>query len=248
MTYSLIAKAEQGELRNLFLFDLYWGAPNHPPIEVELNDSSKITATNISTYQGVRVWEVPSLLSSADEARVDQAIARNSTNRLVIFRDDQKQVWRWPSRTTRGTGVVSRPARHVHRVGDHDPRFVAKLEAIRLPTDTRIDVNALLQRIRSAFDVETKNETKRASELMAQMYAAVEKGYPDNFDQHTRDHQISVTLARVLFLLFGDDTEMWKAPSGEPLPELFQDFVKDHTDRQGTDIAHRRQRTASADP
>jgi hypothetical protein len=30
-------------------------------------------------------------------------------------------------------------------------------------------------------------------------------------------------------LLFGDDTEIWKDSSGEPLPDLFQDFVKDHT-------------------
>lgn len=74
---------------------------------------------------------------------------------------------------------------------------------------------------------------------MAQMYAAVEKGYPPGFDAKQRDHEISVTLARVLFLLFGDDTEMWKSEDGEPLPDLFQDFIKDHTDRDGADIAAR---------
>lgn len=239
MTDKLIARAEEGNYGDLFRLDLFWGAPNHPPIEVELGDGFKLTATNVSSYQGVRVWEVPALPGSAGEAKIDQAIAKTSTNRLVIFHDGDKQVWRWPSRTTRGSGVISRPARHVHKAGSNDPKFVAKLDAIRLPTDVQIDVNELLSRVRGAFDVETKNETKRASKLMAQMYAAVEKGYAPGVDPKKRDHEISVTLARVLFLLFGDDTEMWKDSSGDPLPDLFQDFIKDHTERDGSDIAER---------
>ncbi len=239
MTDKLIARAEEGKYGDLFRLDLFWGAPNHPPIEVDLGDGFKLTATNVSSHQGVRVWEVPSLPGSAGEAKIDQAIAKTSTNRLVIFHDDDKQIWRWPSRSTKGSGVISRPARHVHKAGSNDPKFGAKLDAIRLPTDVQIDVNELLSRVRGAFDVETKNETKRASKLMARMYAAVEKGYTPDGDPKKRDHEISVTLARVLFLLFGDDTEMWKDSAGEPLPDLFQDFIKDHTERDGSDIAAR---------
>ncbi|MFC5177331.1 class I SAM-dependent DNA methyltransferase [Nocardioides taihuensis] len=239
MTNRLIGRAEEGKYGDLFRLDLFWGAPNHPPIEVDLGDGLKLTATNISSYQGVRVWEVPALPGSAGEAKIDQAISKTSTNRLVIFHDGDKQVWRWPSRTTRGSGVISRPARHVHKAGSNDPKFVAKLDAIRLPTDVQIDVNELLSRVRGAFDVETKNESKRASKLMAQMYAAVEKGYAPAVDPKKRDHEISATMARVLFLLFGDDTEMWKDSSGEPMPDLFQDFIKDHTERDGSDIAAR---------
>jgi hypothetical protein len=239
MTDKLIARAEEGKYDDLFRLDLFWGAPNHPPIEVDLGDGYKVSATNVSSYHGVRVWEVPTLPGSDGEAKIDQAISKTSTNRLVIFHDGDKQVWRWPSRTTKGSGVISRPARHLHKAGTSDPKFVAKLEAIRLPTDVQIDVNELLSRVRGAFDVETKNETKRASKLMAQMYAAVEKGYATGVDPRKRDHEISVTLARVLFLLFGDDTEMWKDPSGEAMPDLFQDFIKDHTERDGSDIATR---------
>ena len=239
MTDPLLAKANQGRFGDLFRLDLFWHAPDHAPIQIELDDGRHVTATNVSSYKGVRVWEVPALPGSAVEARLDQAIAKSSTNRLVIFHNVDKQVWRWPSRTTTGAGVISRPARHVHRVASPDPQFVAKLDAIRLPSDVVIDVNELLSRVRGAFDVETKNETKRASKLMAQMYAAVEKGYPAAFDSTQRDHEISVTLARVLFLLFGDDTEMWKSDDDETLPNLCQDFVKDHTARDGSDIAER---------
>lgn len=239
MTDGLITEVDKGDFSKLFRVDLFWHSPDHAPIAIELDDGSKVTATNVSSFKGVRVWEVPVLPGSAAEAKFDQAIAKSSTNRLVIFHDGEKQVWRWPSRTAKGAGVVSRPARHVHRIGSPDPQFVLKLDAIRLPSDVVLDVNDLLSRVRGAFDVETKNETKRASKLMAQMYAAVEKGYPSGFDPKKRDHEISVSLARVLFLLFGDDTEMWKDSTGELLPDHFQDFVKDHTARDGGDIAER---------
>jgi len=238
MTDSLVEKADAEDFDHLFRIDLFWGSPDHAPIQIELDDGFKVTATNVSSYKGVRVWEVPALPGSSGEAKLDQVIAKNSTNRLVIFHDEGKQVWRWPSRTSKDGGVISRPARHAHKVGSLDPQFQAKLDAIRLP-QSGVDVNDLLARVRGAFDVETKNETKRASKLMAQMYAAVEKGYSAKVDSKVRDHEISVTLARVLFLLFGDDTEMWKDEAGEPLPDLFQDFVKDHTERDGTDIAQR---------
>lgn len=237
MTGALVKTADAEDFDHLFRLDLYWGGPDQPPLEIELEDGLKVTATNVSSYKGVRVWEVPALPGSAVEAKLDQIIAKNSTNRLVIFHATGKQVWRWPSRTTKGPGVISRPARHVHRIGMPDPHFEAKLEAIRLPNDMVVDVNELLSRVRGAFDVETKNESKRASRLMAQMYAAAEKGYAANVDPEERDHEISVTLARVLFLLFGDDTDMWKSPDGEPLPDLFQDFIKDHTARDGSDTA-----------
>lgn len=74
MTNRLIGRAEEGKYSDLFRLDLFWGAPNHPPIEVDLGDGLKLTATNISSYQGVRVWEVPALPGSAGEAKIDQAI------------------------------------------------------------------------------------------------------------------------------------------------------------------------------
>ena len=239
MSGDLVAHSEKREYGELFRFDLNWGAPDHSPITVELENGETLTATNVSSYHGLRVWECPSIPGSALEARLEQLISKTSTNRLLIFHDEEKQVWRWPSRSTKGAGVTSRPARHVHRTGSADPKFAARLEAIKLPEDVVLDVNAVLTKVRDAFDVETKNETRRASKLMATLYAAIEKRYPGRFDPKLRDHEISVTLARVLFLLFGDDTEMWTDARGNPMPDLFQDFVKDHTARDGSDIGER---------
>lgn len=239
MIDALVAKADNGNFRDLFLLELSWHSPDHAPIEIELDDGDKAMATNVSSFKGIRVWEVPYLPDASTEAKIDQVIAKSSTNRLVIFHEGDRQLWRWPSRSSTGAGVISRPARHVHKAGSADPQFALKLNAIRLPSDVVLDVNDVLSRVRSAFDVETKNETKRASKLMSRMYAAAEKGYSPGADPRKRDHEISVSLARVLFLLFADDTEMWESPAGKPLPDLFQDFIKDNTKRDGSDIAER---------
>ena len=228
----LICEVEARRFSKLFLHELNWGAPDHPPLKIDLGDGESATATNISSYRGLRVWEVPGVLGSAVEAKVDQLISKNTTNRLIIFHRGDVQAWRWPSRTNRGAGVSSRPARHIHRLGADDPAFSSKLDAIRLPDDRVVDVNEVLQKVRAAFDVETKNETRRASKLMARMYTAVEKAYPDDADPATRDHEISVSLARILFLLFGDDTDMWT-------PDLFLDFMKHETVASGSDVAER---------
>lgn len=232
MSDELVKKSEERDYSRLFRYDLNWGAPDLPPITVELEHGYKVTATNVSSYKGLRVWEVPATPGSSVEAELDRAIAATTTNRLVIFHEPDKQVWRWPSRTTRDGSVIARSARHVHRTGRADRGFGDKLDAIRLPDDVDVDANAVLTRVRTAFDIETKSETKRASRLMVRMYEALEKAYPGETAPRRRDHEISVTLARVLFLMFGDDTEMWET-------NLFQDFIKDRTGRDGSDIGEK---------
>ena len=49
-----------------------------------------------------------------------------------------------------------------------------------------LDANAVLTKVRDAFDVEAQNETKRASKLMARMYSALEKAYPSNVERQGR--------------------------------------------------------------
>jgi hypothetical protein len=231
MTDQLIVRAEQHDYQKLFIQDLNWSRPDLPPITYE-HEGRPIMATNVSSYKGLRVWVVNEKPDSKLEAALDQLIAKSTTDRIVIFYDDIDQVWRWPVRRPSGNTTSSRLSRHKHRTGDLDPRFAAKLDVIRLPFDVTLDTNAVLAKVRSAFDVEVQNETKHASKLMARIYTAMEKAYPVNLDRKERDHQISVTLARILFLMFGDDTDMW--------PEnLFQDFILERTAPDGSDIGAR---------
>ncbi|WP_017793001.1 class I SAM-dependent DNA methyltransferase [Leucobacter salsicius] len=86
-----------------------------------------------------------------------------------------------------------------------------------------------LDRINAVFKDYSKratiNETvadKKAVEKMATLYLEFEKaGY--------EGHDLSVFLVRVLFLLFGDDTNMWVRP------KAFQQIVED-SDESGSDL------------
>lgn len=228
MTSPLIERAEQHQYQQLFIHDLNWSRPDQPPITIEYEDRT-VTATNVSQYKGIRVWVVDEAPDSKLEAELDRVLAQASVDRILIFHDDTQQVWRWPVRRSSDNSTTTRLSRHRHRNGDTDPGFANKLDVIRLPFDVSLDSNAVLAKVRQAFDVEARNETKHASKLMARLYMAMEKAYPDGIDEQTRDHEISVTLARILFLMFGDDTDMW--------PEnLFQNFILDHTIPDGSDI------------
>jgi hypothetical protein len=228
MSDPLISKAEQHAYRQLFLHDLHWSAPDHTPIDYT-TDGRTLTATNVSSYKGLRVWVCAEKPGSQLEAQLDREIAKTSTDRLVIFHDGVDQVWRWPVRRNKDAATTTRLTSHRHRTGTPDPKFEARLDAIRLPLDAALDPNAVLAKVRAAFDVEAQNETKHASKLMARMYAALEKSYPASYDKKTRDHEISATLARILFLMFGDDTDMWAA-------DLFRDFIHVHTAADGSDL------------
>jgi len=228
MTTALIARAEQRDYQKLFIQDLNWSRPDQPPVTIE-HDGRHVTATNVSSHKGLRVWVINEKPDSKLEAALDQHLARNSTDRILIFHDDTEQVWRWPVRRAVGSTTTTRLSRHRHRNGDTDPRFAEKLDVIRLPYDVILDSNAVLAKVRQAFDVEASNETKHASKLMARLYAAMEKAYPPNISREDRDHEISVTLARILFLMFGDDTDMWA-------PDLFATFIRDHSAADGSDI------------
>lgn len=232
MTDPLVARTEDRDYQRLFLQDLHWSAPDHPPVAYD-HDGRVVTATNVSSYKGLRVWAVNEKPESKLEAELDRLLAQNSTDRIVIFYDDATQVWRWPARRVTGNSTATRLSRHHHTTGSVDPTFAAKLDVIRLPQDRGLNVNEVVAKVREAFDIEAQNETKAASKLMARMYTAMRDVYDGGQTSATeRDHQISVTLARLLFLMFGDDTDMWR-------PNLFRDYIYNHTDQDGSDIGQR---------
>lgn len=228
MTNPFIVRAEQHDYQTLFIQDLNWSRPDQPPTSIDY-EGREVSATNVSSYKGLRVWVVNEEPDSKLEAVLDRHLAQNSTDRILIVHNDTEQVWRWPVRRTAGNTSTTRLSRHRHRTGDTDPRFADKLDAIQLPFDVILDSNAVLAKVRQAFDVEAHNETKHASKLMARLYTSMEKAYSSTTDRAVRDHEISVTLARILFLMFGDDTEMWP-------DNLFSDFIRDHTQPDGSDI------------
>ena len=232
MSQDLLPKVDRGDFQEVFIEDLNWLAPDvKQSISVTDDDGRQVSAHNVASYKGLRVWVCDERPGSVLEAALDRLIAKTTTDRLVIFDDDQEQVWRWPVRRAKDGSVTSRLTSHRHKKGVADPKFADRLEIIRMPFDVVLDANAVLGKVRKAFDTEAQNESKRASKLMASMYAAVERAYPRTVEAKVRDHEISVTLARILFLMFGDDTEMWHT-------DAFRNVIQHETLPDGSNLAH----------
>ena len=64
------------------------GRPTLPPI----SRPTRAFASGCATKPGSKI-----------EAELDRLIAKTTTDRLVIFHNDDEQVWRWPARRTRTT-------------------------------------------------------------------------------------------------------------------------------------------------
>ena len=225
MATDLLQLVESHEYQKLFLSKLRWSKPDIGAVSAVAEDGSTLTAKNVSSYKGLRVWVCAELPDADGQVRLDRAIAAKSTDRLVIFHDTTRQVWRWPVRTVKGSSVSQRLSSHLHVKGQANPKLVQRLETIILPVTEELGVAEVLEKLRIAFDIETDKETKRASKLMAAMFDALTKA-------EVTEHETSVTLARALFLLFGDDTDMWPK-------DLFRDFVLNHTRADGSDLADR---------
>ena len=170
--------------------------------------------------------------SNASQLEVDRTLRALSMHRLCIFVQEgvsftPRQVWRWPSASS------SRLTRHELLVRDK-AQVEALLERcvlLYLTSDDIADgvsVLTLLERMRHGFDIETVNETRVASNQMAGLFESLAKA-------GMSEAQISTVMARLLFVLFADDTQMWSESEDS---NSFERMVRG-THQEGTDLAQR---------
>lgn len=221
MANQLINLVDENEYKKLFVAELGWNLPDLRPTTVSLEEST-YHLSQVAGYKGLRVWVCPEIPGKSTQAAIDRAVSKLSNERLVIFHDDTEQVWRWPVRSVKKGTSTSRLASHIHQNGQDNPKLVTRLETIAIGIDEDLTVNGLVDRMREAFDVETSKESAHASKLMASMYDALHEA-------GAGEHTISVTLARLIFLLFGDDTDMW-------IPDLFETLIAYETAPDGSDL------------
>lgn len=209
----LIELLEANRYEDLFLDYLFWGNPESRKPEVieieadtEDEDSQWIELSRVSQYKGIRVYSYPQIPSVKVQAKIDQKLAQKSSYRIVIFYEGDKQVWRWPSRIMRKSGAAIKLTSHEYVAGTRPEKMLRRLETIALPVGEQLELLDVLDRVERAFDVETNLETKKASGLMIALFDALSQG-------GVEEEQISQTLARILFVMFGDDTGMWSEAS-----------------------------------
>ena len=231
----------EGRLGDFFVESLGWdesdlGASSVETVKVDdpLVPSGVLKVECVAAQSGIPVWvcRVDRIPSNTSQLEVDRALRALSMHRLCIFVQEgtgftPRQVWRWPSASS------SRLTRHELLVTD-EAQVETLLERCALLYLTSDDIAngvstlGLLDRMRRGFDVETVNETRVASNQMAGLFESLAKA-------GMSEAQISTVMARLLFLLFADDTQMWSESEDS---NSFERMIRG-THQEGTDLAQR---------
>ena len=231
----------EGRLGDFFRESLGWdesdlGDSSFQTVKVDdpLVPSGVLNVECVAAQSGIPVWvcRVDRIPSNTSQLEVDRTLRALSMHRLCIFVQEgvgftPRQVWRWPSASS------SRLTRHELLVTD-EAQVEALLERCALLYLTSDDIAngvsilGLLDRMRRGFDVETVNETRVASNQMAGLFESLAKA-------GMSEAQISTVMARLLFLLFADDTQMWSESEDS---NSFERMIRG-THQEGTDLAQR---------
>lgn len=201
------------DFRTLFIDNLGWSNPDHPNQTIDVDGIGYIL-TQVAGFSGLRIWFCADVPPRKVQRVIDERLGKNSQERLVIFADESRQEWRWPRRAQL-SGTNAKLLVHEHKVGEPDTHLETQLGAIRIGFDEDVTLVELLNRMRLAFDVETETASVQAARLMGTLYTELEIAGADPRDA-------TLLLARLLFLLFGDDSGMWAE-------KTFDKFLRQHT-------------------
>lgn len=210
----LLDLVDARDFRTLFIDELGWNNPDQPNLNLEVDDET-FTLIQIAGFKGLRIWHSPVLPPRKTQRVIDVLVGQDNHERLVIFSNEHRQEWRWPRRAQLGSANAKLLV-HEHFVGDRATHLAQRLQAIELDFDEDITLVALLDKMRDAFDHEAETASVAAARLMGTLYTELQAA-------GVGEHDATLLLARLLFLLFGDDADMWK-PEG-----LFERYLREHT-------------------
>ena len=169
----------------------------------------------VATYRGMAVWVCYQLPTRPEQRLIDAELAKVSAERLVIFTDGGSQDWRWPRHAKLGS-VNAKLMAHRHEIGTPDPDLRDRLETMKIGIDDEfLSLPALVERMRQVFDRESETASSKAARLMGRLYEDLAKAGMET-------SQATQLLGRLLFLWFGDDTNMWTK-------DAFHNWLAEHT-------------------
>lgn len=214
-----LSLVDSGRFEELFE-ELGWGfVPRGvQPVTVDFEGGRSLTAHPVADQSGLRVWVVESakLPAPTEQRLVDAAVNKVSQVRLIIFTDGKNQSWRWPRRGA--TAATNTKLLHHHyEVGNEElgADLARRLEMIELPIGEKIGILEIQERMATAFNDEAVKRSHEASGHMRVMNQQL-------LDAGCTTEASSSLLVRLLFLFFGDDTNMWP-------DDAFKKWVLHHT-------------------
>jgi len=212
----LIDLVNAGQWKDLFIEELGWTRPSLKPLVIRLENESEeydITLTEVAQYRGIRIWVCNDLLDARTQRFVDREVKKHSTERLIIFADEQQQEWRWPQTSDDKGRGKTRLISHLHAVGRESPALEQRLRLIEIGVTESPSILEVLKRLRAAFDAD--RVTKAFYDKFQMRHEALVKaigGFPDYKPERTEEDRklfnqdrkwySSLLLNRLMFIYF----------------------------------------------
>lgn len=210
---TILDLVDRQEFTKLFVEELGWDRPDAHKTWTPPTAGEDYTLNQVASFSGLRVWHCPKLPTRSVQRGIDNELSKTNAERLIIFSDGTHQEWRWPRHRQLG-GVNAKLMVHPHTVDEPDQNLESRLKAIELGLDDDITLTQLLSRMRVAFDAESETASQQAARLMGTLYEHLNTAGME-------PTQATLLLSRLLFLFFGDDTDMWR-------PNAFRDWIAEH--------------------
>lgn len=199
-TNNWLSLLDRNLFKDLFIDELGWNQPTAQSLVLTLN-GEKISLNPIASFKGIQVWGCSSVPNARIQREIDKEISKTSTERLVIYYDDLRHIWRWPmSRETTGKGIV-RLVSHEHLKGQKTLSLIQRLQLISISlTEPEPSLVEMLLRMRKAFDAEqvTKKFYKEFSTHQKRLVTQL-KGLDKSSD---KEWYSALLLNRIMFIYF----------------------------------------------
>jgi len=146
-----LAKADLG---NLFVSELGWdNPPDHRKLTIKLAEDQNFEIYPVAYKRGIYVYTCNSLPNKYSMEAIDLEISKRSLERLVIYVNNDQQIWRWPEpRKSGGVHYVN----HFFQKNGNNSDLLQRLSGIRfeLSEESSLSLLSVRERVRNSFSAE----------------------------------------------------------------------------------------------
>ena len=189
------ALLDERSFEDLLVGELGWDYPREYPLPPEL---AQFNVQPLAEKKGVVVWGCQEIPSAKEQQRLDRSLARLAAERLLVFFNQEEQLWLWPERRpSGGTRLVP----HAYSVGSSHSALIQRFQRVEFKPHEEAELTLLSvrERVRAAFNAErvTRKFYKDISAQRDKLTQAI-----SGLEGQHRPFYASILLDRLIFIYF----------------------------------------------
>ncbi len=182
--------------KDLFIEELGWDDSSIAlPLEI---GSERFDLKSVAHKKGFTAFVCPRIPESSTRAKIENKVAKNIREHLIIYAENGRQRWQWVRR------VPGRPlARREHEYNPAQPMLLVEkigYMEVSLDEEETVDIIDVYDKVRSAMDVD--RVTKRFYDRFKKEQEAFQSFIRGIGEQGDKKWYCSVMLNRLMFIYF----------------------------------------------